>query len=93
MRESTELEVHGEHGPAVVATRDPHAEPSAEWGWHGTFPRTARIGGWAIAAILLLMMIGNHQGRVEELWLVGLALVVVIVLVWDQMRRRTSWRR
>ena len=92
MTEPSELEVRGEHAPAVPATRDPNAEPSVEWGWHGTFPKTARIGGWAIAAILLLMLIGNHTGRVEDVWLVGLSLLVVIALVWDQMRRRTSWR-
>ncbi|HEY3262041.1 MAG TPA: DUF2631 domain-containing protein [Pseudonocardiaceae bacterium] len=77
----------------MALAHDPRAEPSAEWGWHGTFPRASRIGGWAIAAILLLMLIGNHRGRVEELWLIGLAAVVVGALVWDQMQRRTSWRR
>lgn len=85
------VEHSAEHAP--VRPYDPMAEPSAEWGWHGTFPRLARLGGWAIAAILLFMLIGNHRGRVEDVWLVGLAAIVVIVLVRDQMRRRTSWRR
>jgi hypothetical protein len=89
--ESTELDTRGEH--SVAHRRDPMAEPSAEWGWHGTFPRTARIGGWATAAILLLMMIGNHTGRVEDLWLISLALLVVGMLVWDLAKRRTPWRR
>ena len=80
-----------EHG--VTHHRDPYAEPSADWGWHGTFPKTARIGGWVIAVILLLMLIGNHTGRVEDLWLIGTALFVIIVLLWDQAKRRTSWRR
>lgn len=91
MAESKELDVRGAHGPAL--TYDPSTEPSAAWGWHGTFPRSARVGGWATAAILLLMMIGNHRGHVEDLWLAGLAVVVVVVLVRDQLRRRTSWRR
>lgn len=91
MTESKELDVHGEH--AVAHRNDPLAEPSAEWGWHGTFPRTTRIGGWAIAAILLLMLFGNHTGHVEDLWLVALAVIIVGALVYDQMRRRTSWRR
>jgi hypothetical protein len=101
--ESSELDVRDEHGAAHGAAhgpaqdaadrRDPHAEPSAEWGWHGTFPRTARIGGWFIAAVLLLMLIGNHSGRVEDLWLVALAAVVIGMLVSDQMKRRTAWRR
>jgi hypothetical protein len=91
--ESSELDVHDEHGEHAVAHRDPYAEPSAEWGWHGTFPRAARIGGWLIAAILLFMLIGNHTGRVEDVWLVAVAAAVVGALVWDQMRRRTAWRR
>lgn len=86
-----ELDTRDEH--TVAHRRDPHAEPSVEWGWHGTFPRTARIGGWMIAAILLSLLIGNHTGRVEDLWLIGLAILTVIVLVWDQARRRRSWRR
>ena len=85
------VEHSDEHG--AVRPYDPMAEPSAEWGWHGTFPRAARLGGWAIAVILLLMLIGNHRGRVEDLWLVGMAATVVIILVRDQMRRRTAWRR
>jgi hypothetical protein len=91
----SELEVRDEHGPhgAHLAHRDPMAEPSVEWGWHGTFPRTARIGGWCFVVIFLLMLIGNHEGRVEDLWLVGLALCTAGVLVWDQLRRRASWRR
>jgi len=72
---------------------DPNVEPSVYWGWHGGFPRGARIGGWLVAAVLFLMLIGNHEGRVEDVWLVGLGLCVVGALVWDQVKRRTSWRR
>ncbi len=92
MAESSELERRDPHAVDVHA-RDPFEEPSVEWGWHGTFPRASRIGGWAIAAILLIMLIGNHRGHVEDLWLIGLAALVVIALVWDAVRRRTAWRR
>lgn len=88
----SELDVRDEHSHAVTH-RDPMAEPSVEWGWHGTFPRAARIGGWAFVLIFLVMLIGNHEGRVEDLWLVGLALVTAGVLVRDQIKRRASWRR
>lgn len=93
MAESKELDVRGERGPAAGTGYDPSTEPSAAWGWHGSFPRSARVGGWATAAVLLLMLIGNHRGRVEDLWLIGLAAVVVGMLVVDLMRSRTSWRR
>jgi len=94
----SELDVREDHtadhtAGHALAHRDPHAEPSVEWGWHGTFPRASRIGGWAFVAIFLVMLVGNHEGRVEDLWLVGLALLTAGFLVYDQMRRRTSWRR
>jgi predicted lipid-binding transport protein (Tim44 family) len=88
--QSTEVETRAEH---AAHQRDPHAEPSAEWGWHGGFPRGARIGGWFMAAVFFLLLIGNHTGRVENLWLIGLGLGTIGVLVWDLMKRRTSWRR
>lgn len=87
---NTELDRHDEHAGEVV--HDPHAEPSAEWGWHGGFPRAARIGGWILAAIMFLMLIGNHQGHVEDLWLIATGLIIIGFLVRDLMKRRTSRR-
>lgn len=81
-------DAHTAHG----AARDPHAEPSAEWGWHGGFPKAARIGGWTLAAIMFLMLIGNHEGRIEDLWLIVIGLIIIGILVRDQIKRRTSWR-
>lgn len=72
---------------------DPVEEPSHEWGWHGGFPRGTRIAGWVVAAIMFLMLIGNHEGRVEDLWLIGTGLALVGALIYDQIRRRTAWRR
>lgn len=71
---------------------DPHEEPSAEWGWHGSFPRAAQIAGWTSAAFLFLMLIGNHRDNVANLWLIGLGLLLVGALVHDLHSRR-PWRR
>jgi hypothetical protein len=91
---NTELERRDEHAPAHgSASHDPHAEPSVDWGWHGGFPRATRLGGWLLAAIMFLMLIGNHEGRVEDLWLIGTGVLLIGILVRDQVRRRTSWRR
>lgn len=68
-------------------------EPSAEWGWHGTFPRGEVIAGWFSVVALLAMTIGNHTGRVEDVWLVGIALVMALGLIRHSMRKRTAWRR
>ena len=75
--------------PAV----DPQDEPSAEWGWSGGFPRGEVIAGWVCVVILLLFLIGNHTGRVEDLWLIGLAVVMAIGLIMHSVRRRNAWRR
>jgi hypothetical protein len=75
--------------PAV----DTHEEPSAEWGWHGTFPKATRIAGWLSAIFCFLMLIGNHHGFTEDLWLVVTGVSIIAFLIWDQVRSRTSWRR
>jgi hypothetical protein len=72
---------------------DPQDEPSAEWGWHGGFPRGEVIAGWVCVVILLLLMVGNHIGRTEDLWLIGLAAVMAIGLIIHSVRRRNAWRR
>ena len=28
----------------------------------------------------------------EDLWLIGIALVMVLILVWDILRRKNAWR-
>jgi hypothetical protein len=38
------------------------------------------------------MLIGNHEGRMEDLWLVGTALAMVLLLLWDARRRKNAWR-
>jgi len=74
-------------------TVDPREEPSAEWGWHGTFPKGARIGGWFSAFGLFIMIIGNHENNTENVWLIGLGLTVVGIMLWDIRKRRTAWRK
>jgi hypothetical protein len=75
--------------PAV----DPLDEPSAEWGWHGGFPRGSVIAGWVSVVILLLLTIGNHEGSTEDIWLVGAAVLIAFGLILHAIRRRHAWRR
>ncbi|RZQ64829.1 DUF2631 domain-containing protein [Amycolatopsis suaedae] len=72
---------------------DPRDEPSAEWGWHGTFPKATRAAGWFTAAAMLIMLIGNHRNAMEDIWLVGIAATLVLLLVLDIRKRRTAWRK
>ncbi len=76
----TELESNHDRTVAEV--------PSADWGWSGEAPRVFRVAGWIFAAFLLLMMIGNHSGHVEDLYLIGFAGVIVFILVRAIVARR-----
>jgi hypothetical protein len=69
-------------------TVDPADEPSAEWGWHGSFPRTTRVAGWLSSAFLLLMLIGNHHDWLADAWLIGLATIMISILLVDAVRGR-----
>ena len=75
--------------PAV----DPHDEPSVEWGWHGGFPRGEMIAGWVTVVILLLFTIGNHESLTEDIWLVGIAVLIAFALIMHSVRKRHAWRR
>ena len=75
--------------PAV----DPHEEPSHEWGWHGTFPKGTRIAGWLSAIFCFLMLIGNHHGQTENIFLIATGVSIIAFLVWDAARSKKPWRR
>jgi hypothetical protein len=73
---------------------DPHEEPSAEWGWHGRFPRGREIGGWITAISMFIMaFVGNAVAMTEFLWLIGTGVALVVLLIGYRVRQRTAWRR
>lgn len=92
---STELERKTSQGV------DPADEPSAEWGWHGGFPKGTQIAGWFSAFAMAIMLVGNHGGilsggntfKDEDIWLIVFTIALVIGLLVDLRRKRTSWRR
>ena len=51
--------------------------PSAEWGWSTGSVKGYQIGGTLAALFLLVMMHGNHAGKVEDLFLIGFAVVLL----------------
>jgi hypothetical protein len=78
---------HGEH--------DPDREPSADWGWHGEFPRAGKIAGWLTAFALFAMLIGNHLGHTEDAYLIGLGTLLVMMLIASHLktyREKRRWR-
>ncbi|MEU5561836.1 MULTISPECIES: DUF2631 domain-containing protein [Micromonospora] len=55
--------------------------------------KSGRIGAVLSAAVLVLMAFcGNHEGKVEEIWLVGLAAVLLIIVIGDSVLRRSGLR-
>lgn len=51
-----------------------------------------RIGGVLAIIVLLLMTIGNHEGRTEDIWLVGTAALIAAGLIGDAVLRRNGLR-
>ncbi|MHC1560375.1 DUF2631 domain-containing protein [Actinomycetospora sp. C-140] len=82
------------HAPAVVVNGvSSDDEPSVEWGWHGHYPKVARLAGFVVAAVLLIMLWGNHVGKQEDIWLIALAIGFFALSLGAIIRSRTSWRR
>ncbi|WP_280251097.1 DUF2631 domain-containing protein [Nocardia abscessus] len=72
----------------VVTRVDPAEVPSAAWGWSGESRRTFRIAGWIVALILLAMLVGNHSGKIEDIFLVGFAALIAGILIRDSVLQR-----
>ena len=79
---------------AVVRT-DAHAvehERPEEWGWHGEMGKWGRRLTIIPILFLIAMLFGNHEGNMENLWLIGFAALMVVLLVVDSRRRKNAWR-
>ena len=50
----------------------------------------ARRGAIGSAVVLLLYLWGNHEGNTENIWLIGLALLLVAVVLGDVVLRRNG---
>jgi hypothetical protein len=72
---------------------DPQDEPSAEWGWHGSFPKGKIAGGVVSIIFLVLFSLGPYQSRTQDLWIIGLVLLLAGLIALQVVRRRNSWRR
>jgi hypothetical protein len=68
-----------------------HERPE-DWGWHGETGKWGRIGGTIAVLVTLTLLIGNHEGKVEDLWILGIALVMIIILFRDARHRKNAWR-
>ncbi|HEY3507454.1 MAG TPA: DUF2631 domain-containing protein [Actinocatenispora sp.] len=55
--------------------------------------KAARAGAIITAIICLLMMIGNHKGHVEDVFLIATAAILVLAVVADWLLRKNGFRR
>jgi membrane protease YdiL (CAAX protease family) len=55
--------------------------------------KAARVGAIICAIICLLMTIGNHEGHVEDVFLVVTAALLVLAVVLDWLLRKNGLRR
>jgi Protein of unknown function (DUF2631) len=78
--------------PEDYKTDHPDEHPT-DWGWHGEWGRAARVGGWVVAIILLLMTTATHYNGMGTLWLSLIAGGMIVTLIADIQRRKNAWRR
>ncbi|MGL6234891.1 MAG: DUF2631 domain-containing protein [Segniliparus sp.] len=98
--EAPALHAHDdEHEPLPAQARwynspkvDLAVEPSGQWGWHGEYPNTYRWVALAVIGSLLVMLIGNHKGHVEDVWLIAIAAIAALWLVVDILSKRGKWK-
>jgi Protein of unknown function (DUF2631) len=79
---------------AVVRT-DAHPvehERPEDWGWHGEMGKWGRRLTIIPVLFLIAMLFGNHEGNMENLWLIGFAALMVLLLIVDSRRRKNAWR-
>jgi hypothetical protein len=82
-----------EPGSEHTAVEPHHApEDPSVWGWHADFGKPARFAGWVTVVILVLMVTATHYNGAGTVALLFFAGLLVVGLLWDINRRRTSWR-
>ena len=72
---------------------DPVDEPSAEWGWHGGFPKGTVAGGVVTILTCVAFFFGPYQTTTQDLWLAGTILVIIAGVTAQVIHKRNSWRR
>ena len=85
-------EPHDLGAPEDYTHEHPGEHPS-DWGWHGEWGRAARVAGWVIAVILVVMSTATHYNHSGTFWLLAFAAGLVVTLIWDIQRRKNAWRQ
>ncbi|MCW3813513.1 DUF2631 domain-containing protein [Micromonospora sp. DR5-3] len=55
--------------------------------------KAGRIGAVLSAVVLVIMALcGNHEGKVEDIWLLGIAALLLAIVLGDAVLRRSGLR-
>jgi len=54
--------------------------------------KVARISAVGVIVILLLMLCGNQRGHIEDIFLIGFAALIAVILVGDWLLRKNGLR-
>ena len=90
---TTRVNQPGREEAVVRAGEQPveHERPE-DWGWHGEMGKKGRLLTVIPVLFMLAYLAGNHRGRIEDIWLVAIAVLMVLVVVYDRFRRKNAWR-
>ncbi len=80
------------HRDAATQQQPHRHEQPEDWGWHGSWGKSAQIGGWVSVVILCLLNVTTYYNTAQAPWIYGTAGLLVLVLIRDRYRRKNSWR-
>jgi hypothetical protein len=84
-------EAHIEHHESHVEHHEEVTSPDQHR--RTVSPRLARLGAIVSAIALVLMaLVGNHQGGVEKVFLIAIAGLLVVIVILDAVLRRAGLR-
>jgi hypothetical protein len=95
-RGAVPLDPHSEQPDLSLPPDYHHDHPNehpTDWGWHGEWGRAARITGWVVALILIVMATATHYNHSGTFWLFAFAAALIVMLIWDIQRRKNAWRQ
>ncbi|WP_437177598.1 DUF2631 domain-containing protein [Corynebacterium stercoris] len=64
--------------------------PSARFGWSEFSRGTIQAAGWISVLFLVAFNFGNHQGHVETIWLISLAVLIALGLILHATQPKLS---
>jgi hypothetical protein len=76
-------------GDPNVAAQEPVTAPDQHKPGH---PKAARTGAVLVAIALVAMVCGNHQGRIEDIFLIAIAVGLLTIVVGDWLLRKNGLR-